>query len=72
MEIGLCRCRRWKAKSSGLHSLRHGRVSVLRSHGCPDDLVKEWIGHSSLRTTSKYTHFTNQFRTEVVDSLALQ
>jgi integrase len=37
---------------AGLHAFRHGRVSVLRENGVPGDLVKEWVGHSSLRTTS--------------------
>jgi integrase len=43
-------------KHGGLHAFRHGRVSVLQENGVPGDLVKEWIGHSSLRTTSRYTH----------------
>ena len=29
------------------------------------DLVKEWVGHSNLRTTSLYTHFRDDFRTQV-------
>jgi len=42
-------------KRGGLHAFRHGRVSVLQENGVPGDLVKEWIGHSSLRTTSRYS-----------------
>src|SRR5207302_7220148 len=34
----------------GLHAFRHGRVSVLQATGVPSDLVKEWVGHSNLRT----------------------
>jgi len=56
---------------AGLHAFRHGRVSVLRENGTPDDLVKEWVGHSSLRTTSRYTHFTNDFRGRVASETAL-
>lgn len=26
------------------------------------DLVTEWIGHSNLRTTSRYTYFRDEFR----------
>jgi integrase len=51
------------------HSFRHGRVSVLRAHGVPDPLVKQWIGHSSLRTTDMYSHFTEAFKEEVVNNL---
>ena len=53
----------------GLHAFRYGRVSVLRTHGVPDDLVKEWVGHSSLRTTSRYTHFQDSFRQQVARDL---
>jgi integrase len=37
----------------GLHAFRHGRVSILQASGVPGDLIKEWVGHSSLRTTSR-------------------
>ncbi len=48
-------------KPGGLHAFRHGRVSVLQENGVPGDLVKEWIGPSSLRTTSRYTHLRLNF-----------
>ena len=53
----------------GLHAFRHGRVSVLRMHGVPDDLVTEWVGHSSLRMTSRYTHFQDTYRQQVARDL---
>jgi len=52
------------------HSFRHGRVSILQQKGVPSDLVREWIGHSSLRMTSKYTHFSDDFRKEIVEGLS--
>jgi len=55
----------------GSHAFRHGRVSVLRSRGVPDDLVKEWIGHSNLSTTSGYTHFQDAFRKQTACDVAL-
>jgi integrase len=55
----------------GLHAFRHGRVSVLQAHGVPGDLVKEWVGHSSLRTTSRYTHFRDDFRKQIASDVAL-
>jgi integrase len=54
-----------------LHAFRHGRVSMLQANGVPGDLVKEWIGHSSLRTTSRYTHFSDDFRQEVANKVGL-
>jgi hypothetical protein len=29
---------------------------MLRRRGPPEDLQKQWIGHSSLRTTERYSH----------------
>lgn len=55
----------------GLHAFRHGRVSVLQTNGVPSDLTKEWVGHSSLRTTSRYTHFTNEYKRKMADALGL-
>ena len=43
-------------KGSAFHALRHGRVSVLREAGVPDDIVMKWAGHSNLRITDHYTH----------------
>lgn len=55
----------------GLHSFRHGRVSMLRRNGVPDDLVKEWVGHSSLRVTNRYTHFGDSYRREVAQKVGI-
>lgn len=38
---------------AGLHAFRRGRVSVLQTMGVPGDVVKEWVGHSNLQTTSR-------------------
>ena len=56
---------------AGLHAFRHGRVSVLQAMGVPGDLVKEWVGHSNLHTTSIYTHFQDEFRKKVASEVAL-
>jgi integrase len=56
----------------GLHAFRHGRVSVLQANGVPGDLTKEWVGHSSLNTTSRYTHFTDDYKRKMADALGLR
>jgi len=58
-------------KPGGLHAFRHGRVSVLQENGVPGDLVKEWIGHSNLRTTSRHTHIRPEFRKQVAAEVGL-
>lgn len=54
----------------GLHAFRHGRVSHLQASGVPADFTKSQVGHSSLRMTSNYTHFSEQFQRETVERLA--
>jgi len=60
-----------KLAPAGLHALRDGRVSVLQEYGVPGDLVKEWVGHSNLRTTSRHTHFRDEFRKQIACDVAL-
>jgi integrase len=50
-------------------AFRHGRVSVLQQNGVPGDLIKRWVGDSAVKTTSKYSHFTREFRKEMASSL---
>jgi len=49
-------------KMAGLHAFRHGRVSVLQENKVPGDLILRWVGHSNLRTTGRYSHFSSDFR----------
>ena len=56
---------------AGLHAFRHGRVSMLQENGVPTDLIKEWVGHSNLQTTSRYTHFRDDFRKQIACDVAL-
>ena len=55
----------------GLHAFRHGRVSVLQTSGVPGDLIKDWIGHSSLNQTARYTHFRDDFRNQMASNVGL-
>ncbi len=52
------------------HAFRHGRISVLQQNRVPGDLIKEWVGHTSLKTTSGYTHFDDAYRQQIVSELA--
>jgi integrase len=60
-----------KLKPAGLHAFRHGRVSMLQANGVPGDLVKLWVGHSNLETTSGYTHFSQDYRKQVANETGL-
>jgi integrase len=51
------------------HAFRHGRVSFLEKKRVPGDMIKTWIGHSSLKITSGYTHFSREDEREVIENL---
>ena len=63
-------CKRLGIAPGGMHAFRHGRVSHLQANGVPTDFTKGQVGHSSLRTTSGYTHFSEAFMRETVERLA--
>jgi hypothetical protein len=48
-------------------------VTILRKHGTPPDLQKQWIGHSSLRTTDRYSHTDQEleFRRDAASRVGL-
>ena len=63
-------CDRLKIPRGGMHAFRHGRVSHMQQNRVPPDFTKSQVGHSSLRTTSGYTHFSESFKRELVEQLA--
>jgi len=56
-------------KPATTHAFRHGRVSILQQNRVPGDLIKEWVGHTSLKITSGYTHFDDAYRSDIVKNL---
>jgi hypothetical protein len=36
-----------------------------------NQILKEWVGHPNLRTTSGYTHFQDDFRTRIAGEVGL-
>ena len=65
-------CDYLKIERGGMHAFRHGRISVMQQGGVPSDFTRRQVGHSSLRTTSNYTHFGEAFNREIVEKLATQ
>ncbi len=62
-------CRKLGIPIATTHAFRHGRVSLLQKNRVPGDMIKSWIGHSSLKITSSYTHFSQEDEREVIDGL---
>jgi integrase/recombinase XerD len=48
-----------KAKSFGLHILRHSIATHLLQSGMRLEYISRFLGHKSLETTQKYTHLAN-------------
>lgn len=64
-------CKRLGIKIGGCHAFRHGRVSLMQANNVPGDLITNQIGHSSLKITRNYTHFSDDFIRDTVERLAL-
>ena len=58
---------------AGHHAFKHSRVTMLRKNGTPADLQKQWIGHSSLKTTDGYSHTQEEleFRSNAASKVGL-
>ena len=41
----------------GFHSLRHTFITLCAQGGVPLDIVREWVGHSSVEITRIYRHY---------------
>lgn len=48
-----------------LHGLRHSYATHLVENGVPLHVVKEMLGHNSLKTTEIYLHISNQYRKQM-------
>jgi integrase len=57
----------------GFHSFRRFRNTYLRKSGCPDGLVKFWMGHAGRDMTDRYDRVREdvEFRKDVVKSMGV-
>jgi integrase len=62
-------CKRLGVPDGGMHAWRHGRVSELQMKRVHPDFILDQVGHSSLQTTSIYTHFSPKFIHDTVEGL---
>lgn len=60
-----------KLKLTGLtwHCLRHTFGKECAEAGTPQALIMEWMGHSSLKTSQRYMHFSNDYKKEAMRSM---
>jgi site-specific recombinase XerD len=60
-----------KHRDCVIHSLRHTCASRLLRAGVDIKVVKEWLGHSDLKTTDIYTHLETRQLTAAASALSL-
>jgi len=56
-------------RGKGIHTLRHCFATHLLEHGTSTHVIKRLMGHSSIRTTAKYLHISNETISKVVSPL---
>lgn len=53
----------------GIHTLRHCFATHLLEYGTSTSEIKRLMGHSSIRTTAKYLHVTNETISKIISPL---
>ncbi len=64
-------CRQVGIPTGTMHAFRHGRVSRMQDNGVNEKVIQMEIGHSSLRMTQRYTHFSPNSRRATAEKLAI-
>ena len=54
-----------------LYAFRHGRVSLMQDAGVNEKIIQLEAGHTNLRMTRRYTHFSHQSRRATAEKLAI-
>jgi integrase len=64
-------CRQVGIPAGTMHAFCHGRVSRMQDNGVNEKVIQMEIGHSSLRMTQRYTHFSPKSRRAKAEKLAI-
>jgi integrase len=64
-------CKKLGIPHGGMHAFRHGRVSKMQDEGVNEKIIQLEVGHSSLRMTRRYTHFSPEKRRATAEELAI-
>ena len=64
-------CKKLGIPHGGMHAFRHGRVSKMQDQGVNEKIIQLEVGHSTLRMTRRYTHFSPEKRRATAEKLAI-
>jgi len=56
-------------RGRGIHTLRHCFASHLLDAGTEIYVIKEWLGHTSVETTSQYIHLSSNYLSKITSPL---
>ena len=62
-------CRRAGLREIRWHDLRHSFASQLVSAGVPLRQVQDWLGHSTITMTMRYSHLAPEQGAELIQAL---
>jgi integrase/recombinase XerD len=52
-----------------VHTLRHSWATHLLEAGVSVRMIQQWLGHTNLATTSRYTHLTHSAEQRAAETL---
>ena len=56
-------------KKATVHTLRHSWATHLLEAGINIRHIQQWLGHSSLQTTTRYTHLTQPAEVNAIERI---
>jgi integrase len=70
LKNGFVRARKKADIDANFHDLRHSCASLLINMGTPLEVVRDILGHTTVKTTERYAHLLIDRQIEALDKLS--